>query len=213
MRAKFHWVAEMTILSDHKPHRWEFPDFSPPPPVEAPDFDAIAEQVREEAYREGFDAGYAEGTATANDEISRFRGIIEQLAAPYRAVEPSIAKDLSALAVKLAKALIKRELHTDSSTIEATLGDALSVFSRLRGQVQITVNPQDASAVKALAPDLLDGTDWTINTDNNMLPGGTIVQTEHSLVDASVEQSIEKLFAEFADSTAQTLEQEVLDEP
>lgn len=203
MRAKFHWVAEMTILSDHKPHRWELPDFSPPPPVEPPDFDSIAQEVREKAYREGYDAGYAEGNATASDEIARFQNIIEQLATPYHAMEPGVINELTVLTTKLAKAVIKRELHTDSSTIEHTIRDALNTFSALRGPVRITAHPQDTAAIKSLAPELLESADCTVSSNDNMLPGGALVQTEHSLVDASVEHRIDKLFSDFADNCAQ----------
>lgn len=168
------------------------------------------EQIREEAYNEGFAAGerdgFHSGQLKAQQEarvrldarMGEIEALMSQLMHPMHEQDEQIEDMLLKLVETMVRQVIQRELITDSSQIVKVLRKALKALPMGAGNIRIYLNPADFEAVKALRERHEES--WRLLEDDALLPGGCRVETEHSQVDATLEtrlaQIIEQLFDE-----------------
>lgn len=166
------------------------------------------EAIRQDAYNEGFSTGekdgYHSGQLKAKKEAdSALAGkllaveqLMQQLFEPIAEQDQQLEVALVNLVSHMAREVIQRELSSDSSQIRQVLREALKLLPMGAGNVRIQLNPQDFEMVKALRERHEES--WRIVEDDNLLPGGCRVETEHSRIDASIEtrlaQALKQLF-------------------
>ncbi|SDR88939.1 flagellar assembly protein FliH [Halopseudomonas xinjiangensis] len=168
------------------------------------------EQIREEAYNEGFAAGERDGFHSGQIKgqqeaktrldvrLGEIEALMSQLMEPMHEQDEQIEDMLLKLVETMVRQVIQRELLTDSSQIVRVLRGALKALPMGAGNIRIYLNPADFEAVKALRERHEES--WRLLEDDALLPGGCRVETEHSQVDATLEtrlaQIIEQLFEE-----------------
>ena len=166
------------------------------------------EQIREEAYNEGFAAGerdgFHSGQLKAQQEarqrldarMEEIETLMRQLMEPMHEQDEQIEDMLLKVVETMVRQVIQRELVTDSSQIVRVLRGALKALPMGAGNIRIYLNPADFEAVKALRERHEES--WRLLEDDQLLPGGCRVETEHSQVDATLEtrlaQIVEQLF-------------------
>ncbi|MBF0471542.1 MAG: hypothetical protein HQL48_09210, partial [Gammaproteobacteria bacterium] len=75
------------------------------------------EQLQQQAWQEGFDQGKEEGTAAGAEEvrgqIAQIEEIVRALEQPLATIDDEVGEYVIALAVAVARQVIRRELHSD----------------------------------------------------------------------------------------------------
>ncbi|MBU3056670.1 flagellar assembly protein FliH [Pseudomonas indica] len=166
------------------------------------------EAIRQDAYNEGFATGEKDGfrsgqlkakqesDAALATRLAALEKLMEQLFEPIADQDTQVEKALVTLVNHITRQVIQRELATDSSQIRQVLREALKLLPMGASNVRIHINPQDFEMVKALRERHEET--WRILEDDSLLPGGCRVESEHSLIDASVEtrmaQALKQLF-------------------
>lgn len=197
------------------------PEEASPPEVEevetvamptAEEIEAFQREAREEAaregYREGYDQGYQEGYekgreqgyGAGRDEVDRvvahLRGVVDGLAEPLRAVDEQVEQELAALAVALARQLIRRELKADPGQIVAVAREALGVLPSSSRKVSLYLHPDDLELVRAVLAIDEDEQRWKLVGDPLLTRGGCRVVSEVSVIDATVEKRMAAAIAQ-----------------
>ncbi len=166
------------------------------------------EAIRQEAYNEGFATGEKDGfhagqlkarqeaeTALAA-RLQSLEQLMTQLLEPIAEQDRNLEHALVTLVSHLSREVIQRDLLIDSSQIRQVLREALKLLPMGAQNVHVHVNPQDFELIKALRERHEES--WRILEDASLLPGGCLIETEHSRIDASVEtrlsQAIKQLF-------------------
>ena len=167
-----------------------------------------AEHIRENARKEGFDAGMADAQA----ELDNFRaGMTESVSAVLGAIEGQCSHifeqwrdDLVGVARLAVEKVTGLELASERrSILEALLVEAVSVLEKRR-EIVIRVNPEDEPVLsdilgitQARFPDVKS---WRAKADAGITPGGMVVESESSLAEgrlesrrAAVEEVLSKL--------------------
>lgn len=159
------------------------------------------EQIRQEAYNEGFAVGEKDGfhagqlkakqeaDAALSIHTTRLETLMSALFAPIAEQDQQIEEDLLALLKAMVKEVIGRELKLDSSQIRAVVQNALKLLPMGAHNIRVHLNPQDFEAIKQLRERHEEH--WKLLEDDQLLPGGCRVETEHSRIDASVEARLE----------------------
>jgi len=167
------------------------------------------EAIRQEAYNEGFATGEREGFHStqlkvrqeAEEALSARLADLEQLMAhllePIAEQDTQIEKTLVHLVAHMARQVIGRELHSDSSQITQVLREALKLLPMGADNIRIHLNPQDFELAKALRERHEEN--WKLLEDDALLPGGCRIETAHSRIDATMETRIEKAVAQLFD--------------
>lgn len=157
------------------------------------------EQIQLAAQREGYAAGRQEGMAAARKEIQqrmqRFEQIMRALAAPLEDVDAQVEEELVALALTVARQIIRRELKTHPGEVVAVVREALAALPSASHRVQVYLHPDDAVLVHEYLNPVGEDAPWRIVEDSSLSRGGCRISSEHSRVDATVEKRIAAITA------------------
>jgi len=192
--------------------RWELPDVQSPaarrPRVEDVDAAAVQpltaeqlEQIRQEAQREGFEAGRKEGLAAGQKDVrstvQRLKQIIDAFAVPLQDVDATVEQELLTLALAIARQIIRRELKTEPGQVVGVVREALAALPAAARRVTIHLHPDDAALVReALTAGAGEEASWRIAEDALLTRGGCRIQAEHSQIDATVEKRLAAIVAQ-----------------
>ncbi len=167
------------------------------------------EQIREEAYNEGFatgekdgfHSGQLKGQQEARDKLDarllELENLMSNLMQPMHNQDAQIEDMLLMLVQQTVRSVIQRELTTDSSQIVHVLRSALKSLPLGAENIRIYLNPADFETVKALRE--RHEASWRLLEDDQLLPGGCRVETEHSQIDASLETRLEQALSQLQD--------------
>jgi flagellar assembly protein FliH len=156
--------------------------------------------LQAEAYREAFEQGLAEGRdagrAEVHAQVERLAGMFYDLARPFEVLDDEVERELLALAMALARQIVRRELKTDPTQIIGIIREAIAALPVAAREVRVQLHPEDASVVREyLAPTEMERA-WTIVEDPVMARGGCQVTTATSRIDARLETRLGALLSE-----------------
>lgn len=168
------------------------------------------EQIREEAYNEGFSTGEKDGfhagqikgqqeaRTRAEARFAEIESLFTQLMDPIKDQDELVEDMLLKLVETMVRQVIQRELKTDSSQIVQVLRGALKALPMGAGNIRIYLNPADFDAVKALRERHEET--WRLLEDDELMAGGCRVETEHSQVDATLETRLNLIVEQLFDA-------------
>jgi len=135
--------------------RWELPNMQSPHGAKArveevaeatvqPLTAEQLEQIQQEAYREGFELGKKEGRDAGQQEIKKavanLGRVIDAFSNPLQEVDARVEQELVALALAVARQIIRRELKTDPGQVIAVVREALAALPSASRRVQIALH-------------------------------------------------------------------------
>ena len=110
------------------------------------------EGARKEAYAKGLQEGYAVGMAQARESAKADRQTLQSLTNAFseslKQSDEVIAENLLALALDIAKAMLKSRLAVDGSLILPIVKDAIHYLPYVQRPAILIVNPDDAQVIR-----------------------------------------------------------------
>lgn len=175
--------------------RWELANFDTEVPAtntveteEAPTATGPSQQEIDRVYAEardnGYRAGYAAGQATARAEATRLAHAADELAEAMSAFDQQVADELVALAMEVARQIIRGEVTARPAIILDVVHEALAQLPHQH--VTIYLHPDDASLVRSYAGDALTHAGHRILEDLRLTPGDCVLESGTSQLDASL---------------------------
>ncbi|MCZ8129751.1 MAG: flagellar assembly protein FliH [Steroidobacteraceae bacterium] len=160
----------------------------------------ILEDLQQEAWREAYAQGLEEGRAAGREEVrqqvERLDLLFTDLARPFQALDEDVQRELVALAVALARQLLRRELKQDPTQIIGIVREAIGELPVASRDVRVQLHPEDAAIVRAhLAPAEHERA-WLLVEDPMMMRGGCQVLASTSRVDARLESRLGALLSD-----------------
>jgi flagellar assembly protein FliH len=159
----------------------------------------IEEQARAEGYRTGFDEGCDAGREAGRDEMLRrsaeLTALIDCMTPQLRVLDEALLSQLSELVLAVTRQFVRRELRSQPGEVVRVVREGLSALPASDARVRVYLNSEDAALVReALAPDSLERP-LQILEDMTMTRGGARLETDSSVVDASVETRLATIAA------------------
>ncbi len=180
--------------------------------------------IKDQAYTEGFEKGRSDGLSSAQDEILKKRllltNLIEELENPLKLTGEQTQNELLELSFAIARQIVRRELKQDPTQLIAIIRESLQQLPVGSKEICISLHPDDASIIKEALSINSISTDqttesastnnslktnnaaeksWVLLEDPSMQPGGCIIKTSNSKIDASINQQIAILFSQMID--------------
>jgi len=176
-----------------------FPEFKSKRPT-ADDVEAIYKQ----AYKEGLEKGLAAGKKQGIDEIKASVDSINKVAdfisEPLAELDDKVVDELSQLAIIIAKQLLRRELSADPGQVIAVVRAALDALPLNSQNIRIHLNPQDISLIEEIYhKDEMAGFKYIENP--SITRGGCKLETDVSVIDATIESQVAAISAEMLGGT------------
>ncbi|MDP1607449.1 MAG: FliH/SctL family protein [Rhodocyclaceae bacterium] len=148
----------------------------------------IQEQARAEGFQQGHDEGYQAGLQKGHDET---HGEAEQLAraaakleSGLAALDAEVALELLALAIELAREVVRQEISARPDTLLAVVREALTQLPHQHAAIYL--HPEDASLLRSYMGDQLAHAGHRIHEDFKLARGDCLLETGGSQVDATV---------------------------
>jgi len=162
---------------------------------------ARVKMINQQAYREGYDAGYALGRARAAAEAARLTELLDSAQREMTGLEQRVAEDLVRLALVLARSLVRESLKVHPELIEAIVRESVRDVPPFSQGLRLRMHPEDAVLLGQNIGNEL-GTEWTVIDDATLARGGCRVETSTCEVDASLETRWQRLTSALAQEQA-----------
>lgn len=191
-------------------------------PLTAEDVEAIRQAAFEEGHQEGRDTGYREGKEqghkqgydegykSGQDDVRsislRLSQICRALIEPIPANDDKLEEVLRQLVTQICTQVVRRELVIDSTGIAEVVKEALECIQPGTKRIRIHLNPDDVDVVERELRNLnqWEG-QWRLLAHRTITPGGCIIDTDDSIVDARAEKRLGALLQQIYSRDASAL--------
>jgi len=153
---------------------------------------------REQGHAQGLVEGHAAGLAAVQAQAAQLQALALALPAALQLAQSSVADDLLALALDIARKVLGQALATEPQAILAVVHELLHAEPSLSGAPQLLLHPDDAALVKELLADDLKAAGWRVRLDAHIARGGCRVTAHSGERDATVQARWERVSAALA---------------
>lgn len=180
--------------ADAKPAAEPVPDVPPTPPAEQLD------ELRQQAYAEGFEHGRQAGIKEtqdalaaplkqqARDEAQRLALLFKNTQAELGRLEDALSAQMLELACDLARQVLRRELSQPLDAIRPVVQEALALAVEDNMPATLRLHPSDLVLVQADMGPALEAQNVRVVPDVTLTPGGCVVESVQGAVDGTVER-------------------------
>jgi flagellar assembly protein FliH len=152
----------------------------------------------DEAYAKGLEAGRIAGEQEIRrrfEQVQNIESILNALAKPLQHLDKEVEHQLVALALAIAKQVVRRELRIDPSQVIAIVRESVSLLPLAQRNLRVHLHPDDARLLRERLSEPQAERAWTIIEDPMMARGGCRVSSDNSQIDARVETRLAAVFA------------------
>lgn len=189
---------------------WQLPAVGQAPggrdtgPLTAGRLEIIEAEAREAGHAAGYTAGLAAGEAEARRRAALLEDVLASLAGPVRHLDAQVETELLELVMAIARRLIRRELKTDPGEIIGVVREGIAALPIGERQVSVQLHPDDAALVREVLGAHEHGPSYRIIDDPSLTRGGARIATDISLIDATVESRVNRVFDRMLGGERQT---------
>ena len=157
-------------------------------------------EIKNEAFNEGFEAGRLEGMQKRYDEAERLvlqvNSVLEQLNSLRQAVRFQAEVELVELALRIAKNIVAEEIKIPTGVIKNIVQAALHETD-VQGKIYVYLHPDDYEFLLKSKADLerylSDEQTLAIRQNPEMKPGSIYVESDEEIISRSIEDQFNKL--------------------
>ncbi|ARO88047.1 flagellar assembly protein FliH [Nitrosospira lacus] len=150
------------------------------------------ERIHQEAHQDGYaagyktghEAGYEAGRQQATMEAERLQHLLSGFQRALSDADQAIGNDLLALALDLAKQMVREALKVKPELVLAVVRETMHHESAFNQPPQLHLHPEDAALVHEHLKHELN--DCTVRVDTHLERGDCRVRTGHGQVDATL---------------------------
>ena len=169
-------------------------DLAPGQLPTASQIQSLQKDAFEEAKQEGYQAGYEKGLESARADmrksLSLLDGYISLMQEPLKKLDEDVEDSIVKLSLLIASQIIRRELKTEPGEVIAVVREAIRAIPGSNSRSRIFLNPEDAKLVSEVLSIHDEDFNWRIEEDILLTRGDCRVETETSLIDATIESRL-----------------------
>jgi flagellar biosynthesis/type III secretory pathway protein FliH len=200
--------AHGLVRRDTAARAWDWEDLTAPElgmdrPVDQADIDALREEEMEAAYRrgrvEGEQAAHARARREVEGVLMALRRALSQIQESRESWDQRLEENLVALATAMARQIIERELKGDAASFRALVRKAAATFP-LDHALRIRLHPADLALLSGAndegepAEGDTEGRVARWLTDEDIVPGGCVVEGPDRIVDGRVDEALKRIY-------------------
>lgn len=156
----------------------------------------LQKQAYEEAYARGYQEALAAGRAQIQAQAKRMTQLIDTLAEPLKVLDDEVERELTALALVIARHVVRREIKLDPGQVMAVIREAVGSLPLAARSVRVHLHPDDATLVRGFLSQDGEPHAWKLVDDPAITRGGCKIVTETSSIDATLEQRLGAIAAQ-----------------
>lgn len=153
------------------------------------------ENTHQQAYQEGFAAGYREGKGKVDAELARLVQLMSALDGALNQFDETLTQNLLSLALDVARQMLREALRVRPELVLPVISEAVNSLPQASQHPHLKLHPEDAALVRSLMADELNNFHWKLIEDNRVERGGCRVETTSSEIDATMENRWKRILA------------------
>jgi flagellar assembly protein FliH len=169
------------------------------------------ESLQQQAYDEGFAVGRGDGfiqgqregleaaAAQCQSQVERLQAILRFLCAPLESLDEEVERSLVALALAIARQVVRGDLRARPEQILLLVREMLHVLPTAARNVTLYLHPDDLLLVRQALGDEIENAQWQMREDSALSRGGCRVESDSSRIDASVEHRLAGVITQVLD--------------
>jgi flagellar biosynthesis/type III secretory pathway protein FliH len=161
-----------------------------------PSVDEIKESAFQKGFLEGKRVGFESGSKRADAIIETLQQTLEQLHSMRCDIHQEIEKEVTHLALSIAKKIVCHEIKTTRETVACVVREALARVDN-SGKIKIKLNPQDLRFIQETQSQfnrfLDDFDDVQLEAEDSIQSGGCFIETDRGDIDARIEKQFEAI--------------------
>lgn len=147
------------------------------------------QQAREQGYAEGLEqgrrAGMEQGRAAAAQEQAQLRVLADSFGGEIARANEQIAQDVLALALDVAKAMLRSVLDVQPERVLPAITEAVHYLPSLKLPATLHLHPLDATLVRERMGEELERAGWRLVEEPQMARGGCRIETASNQIDGT----------------------------
>ncbi len=183
--------------------RWELNSFDSAGVRSAAPASAGPAQTDPRAQREGYDAGYRDGTVAAQADIvrahaaktARLTELVSALSRDIAQFDGQIADSVLELAIIIARRIVGESLNVRPELLLNTVREALQILGQARAPARLLLHPEDARLVREHLGDQCADCGWAIAEDGTIARGGCRLESAGGELDATLHTRWQRILA------------------
>lgn len=164
----------------------------PTPTFNPADIDRLREEATREGYQAGFDAGHAAGLqagqaealALGRAQAAHLARAVTQFNNAATELEKVVADELLALALDISRQIMRQTISVQPQVILGVIHAALAELPLHHALIRL--NPEDAALVRTLAGDQLTHAGHRLHDDLQLKRGDVVIETGNTQLDAKL---------------------------
>lgn len=185
--------------------RWELNSLAEPKDVVSavplPTAEEV-ENIHQQAYQEGFAAGYREGKGKVDAELARLAQLMSTLDGALSQFDEALSQNLLSLSLDIAKQMLREALRVRPELVLPVIREAVNSLPQASQHPHLKLHPEDAALVRSLMADELNHFHWKLIEDSRVERGGCRVETTNSEIDATMENRWKRILAALGSESA-----------
>lgn len=177
---------------------WRAPEIDDSSHLAPGDIETARKLAWQEGYDDGYSVGLEAGTRDGARRVQYLDEILCSLSKPFEELDTVVSEQLLTLVGKVARAIVRREIETDSSYVVNLIREGLAALPVAANDVRVYVSPEDAELVRASLVSAGEGSGWRLESDPSLARGGCRITTSASQIDASPGTRLSRLLASMA---------------
>ncbi len=145
------------------------------------------ENTHQQAYQEGFAAGYRDGKGKVDAELARLAQLMSALDGALSQFDETLTQNLLSLALDVARQMLREALRVRPELVLPVIREAVNSLPQASQHPHLKLHPEDAALVRSLMADELNHFHWKLIEDVRVERGGCRVETTNSEIDATME--------------------------
>jgi len=161
-------------------------------PQTVEEIEALQKQAYDEAVKEGHAEGIKQGIKEMTVKANQLQKMFNFLQHPLNELDKQVELQLTNLAILLAKQLLQKESQLDALHIQNLVHNSLEYLPVKSRDIQVRLNADDIALLNQAEINTNDQT-WNCIADNSITPGGCVIESAASHIDATVETRVQQL--------------------
>jgi flagellar biosynthesis/type III secretory pathway protein FliH len=163
---------------------------------QGPSVDEIKESAFQKGFLEGKKVGFESGSKRADATIETLQQTLEQLHRMRSDIHQEIEKEVTHLALSIAKKIVCHEIKTTRQTVACVAREALARVDN-PGKIKIKLNPEDLRFIQETQSQfnrfLENFDDVHLEAEDSIQSGGCLIETDWGDIDARIEKQFEAI--------------------
>jgi len=174
------------------------------PGVQLPTLEDL-ERIHDEAHREGYAAGYEEGSARGRMEAAELHQLVQAFDSALSSFDQEVAEEIQALAIEIARQVVRDTLVIKPESVLVVVREAL--LHMPQQSATIHANPADVEMLKKYLAEHFDGFSHRVIEDGTVSQGGCLIEATGSMVDAQLQTRWKRVVEHLSRPASQYLDE------